>query len=127
MIKKQTIIPTILWGFLILVLTLKPSNPKHQGLFNVIYIDKIAHFSFWAMWYLVFHFSYAKFLNDNETSRTTSNRSKFVVFAIVFGGIIELLQLKLNWGRSAEWLDLIADSLGVIVPYTVLLVFRKSK
>ena len=40
---------------------------------------------------------------------------KFAICAIIVGGAIELLQLHLNWGRSAEWLDFLADTLGIVL------------
>lgn len=35
--------------------------------------------------------------------------------AVSFGGLIELLQGAMGWGRDAEWLDAWANLLGVLV------------
>ena len=90
--------------------------------------DKIAHFGFWALWYVIFHFT---FLVHQKKSTLVNNNQDFSVFhvnrfalelkfmglAIFIGGIIEVLQYQLNWGRSAEWMDLLCDSLGVIAVF----------
>lgn len=33
---------------------------------------------------------------------------------VLFGGLIEIAQALLGWGRTAEWLDLLADAAGVL-------------
>jgi hypothetical protein len=33
---------------------------------------------------------------------------------IILGALIEIAQHQLNWGREAEWLDLVADASGVL-------------
>jgi VanZ family protein len=37
------------------------------------------------------------------------------VVLIAYGGLIELAQGWLQWGRQAEWLDLRADAFGVVI------------
>ena len=37
-----------------------------------------------------------------------------VCFAVLYGGLIEILQLVLQTGRSAEWWDLVADTVGSV-------------
>ena len=124
MFKNNNKIPTILWGFFILYLTLRPKSGSTSELpewIERLHPDKIAHFVFWAIWAVIFHITYFKnkyqSLNANQFSQKDLHKSqlKFAVCAILMGAAIELLQLYLNWGRSAEWLDLLADSLGVVV------------
>jgi VanZ family protein len=45
---------------------------------------------------------------------------------IVFGGAIEVAQYLMPYGRSAEWLDLAADGLGIVVGLAVSLAIRRS-
>jgi VanZ family protein len=33
---------------------------------------------------------------------------------IVIGGLVEIFQYHLQWGREAEWADLAADAAGVL-------------
>lgn len=118
MLKKQTLIPAFLWGFFILYLTLKPksSEDSHFPLWlTELHPDKIAHFVFWGCWYLIYHVTYLKYISISEQYEARRKEQFiFIVIAFFIGGLVEILQLKLNWGRSAEWLDLIADCAGVI-------------
>jgi hypothetical protein len=125
MFKKQSIIPAVLWGFFILYLTLKPKSGDDSHFpawLSLLHPDKIAHFGFWGLWYIVYHATYLKYISNAGDSTIKRNKQViFVAVAIVVGGMIELLQLKSNWGRSAEWLDLFADSSGV---FTAFLFYR---
>ena len=117
MLKKQSIIPAVLWGFFILYLTIKPksANDFHSPIWlKDFHPDKIAHFGFWALWYAIYHFTYLKqFPISTQTKVKSKQQRIFIVIAILFGATIEILQFTLKWGRSADWLDLIADSSGV--------------
>jgi len=131
MLKLNRKIPTILWGFFILYLTLKPKlshgNNFPKWLEN-LHPDKIAHFGFWALWYFIFHYTFIM-KQDQRKSQiedSTLQHSHFYLFkreysfiamSIFCGAIIEVLQFWLNWGRSAEWLDLLCDSLGVLAVF----------
>jgi VanZ family protein len=81
--------------------------------------DKIAHFVFWGIWAVIFQFTYLnkKIHSFIQFSQKDLQKSqlKFAICAILVGGAIELLQFHLNWGRSAEWLDFVADTLGVVL------------
>lgn len=131
MLKLNKKIPTILWGFFILYLTLRPKS-SHGSLFpewlEKLHPDKIAHFGFWALWYVIFHFTFL--VHQKKSTLVYKNQDfsvfhvnrfalelKFMGLAIFIGGIIEVLQYQLNWGRSAEWMDLLCDSLGVIAVF----------
>jgi len=117
MFKKQNIIPAVLWGFFILYLTLKPKfgDDSHFPAWLIeLHPDKIAHFVFWGIWYGIYYVTYLKYFpNAKNASDRTKKQRLFIVVAIVIGAFIEILQLSLNSGRSAEWLDLLADSSGV--------------
>ncbi len=43
----------------------------------------------------------------------------YLVATILFGGVIELLQLVMNVGRGAEWPDFAADCIGALVAYII--------
>ena len=45
---------------------------------------------------------------------------------LVFGGAIEVAQYLMPYGRSAEWADLAADGLGVVLAALVSLAIRES-
>lgn len=41
----------------------------------------------------------------------------FAAISVAFGGLVELFQMAMDNGRSADFLDLIADIVGVLVAY----------
>jgi VanZ family protein len=45
---------------------------------------------------------------------------------LAFGGAIEIAQYLLPYGRSAEWLDLAADGVGIVAGWLVSVPFRES-
>lgn len=96
-----SVYPTLLWTLTILVLCSMPS--EHIPLSESI-SDKIAHFavfglwSFLALWY-------------------KSNYLKIGILGVAFGLLIECIQKSLpeSFHRSFDLLDLVADSIGVIL------------
>ena len=119
-----------MWGFIILYLTIAPrSHPETPLLFQwmgKVKIDKIAHFVFWGLWYVIYHITFVKQAQGiPEKSDRNKLQMRFLIFAVIFGIGIEILQLKLNWGRSAELLDILADSLGVLTAYALFKLFKQ--
>lgn len=54
-----------------------------------------------------------------------SQRPWFMLIALlVYGGIIELLQVATGW-RYGEWLDFLADGIGVLIGATIWLLVRR--
>ena len=48
---------------------------------------------------------------------STRRRWAILVFALAFGGLIEVLQATLPFGRDGEWGDFFADTIGVATAY----------
>lgn len=48
-----------------------------------------------------------------------------IIVPIIYGGIIEIVQYKYFPGRSGDWYDLLADTLGVLSSIPLSLWFRK--
>jgi len=134
MYKLIKLIPTILWGFFILILTLNPKSNSVSSLplwLENLHPDKIAHFVFWAIWFVIYDLTVlSKESAIVNRSATNYNGLKaeykafyFILIASLVGAIVEILQWKLAWGRSAEWMDLLCDFLGLLFTY---LLFRRS-
>jgi VanZ family protein len=45
---------------------------------------------------------------------------------LAFGGAIEIAQYLMPYGRSAEWMDLAADGVGIVAGWLVSAPFRES-
>ncbi len=92
-----------LLGWAFVVLTVNDSLETHPPAVFELASDKLVHFLGYfalAMWF----------------AGVTRARRYPVVGAmlIALGGLLEILQGLMHNGRQAEWLDLLADSLGVI-------------
>lgn len=130
---KFSLIPAVTWGFLILYLTLRPKSDADilslPSWLKVLPIDKVAHFGFWGIWFLLYGKFYLKrneYANDNPRKTIDGHfrkeRNYGIAVMIIVGGLVEVAQYLLKWGREAELADLVADIIGVLA---AALLFRK--
>ena len=99
---------------LIWVLSLAPYFPE-TPLDDVVFIDKWTHLVMYGGTCTVIWWEYLR-------HHDILNRSKLLltlVGMILLGGVMELLQAYCTTTRSGEWLDLWADSIGVLLGYIV--------
>jgi VanZ family protein len=100
----------LLWATLVFVLCALPSSAFPDiRLFAFPHADKVVHlFLFFVMSFL---------LRAGISARTGCNLARATLITILacitYGGIIEILQGAL-FHRGAEWLDLLADTIGAI-------------
>ncbi len=114
---------SIAWGSLIFYLTVL-STPKvnpDSWLRLIPFVDKWVHLS------LFFVFNFILFL---EQKKTNENNSFYylasIILGIVYGGLIELFQAFFTTNRSAEYLDWLADIVGVLLAYLIFKYLFKS-
>lgn len=99
---------------LIWVLSLAPYFPE-TPLDDVVFIDKWTHLVMYSGTCTVIWWEYLR-------HHDILNRSKLLltlVGMILLGGVMELLQAYCTTTRSGEWLDFLADSIGVLLGYIV--------
>lgn len=105
---KSAILPLLLsitWGAVILCLSLISSPPDIPG---VLGWDKLLHAgAYGLLTLLVAPVFFTYYRNRLRTYFLTG------LVCILYGGMVEVLQLLANTGRTAEWWDLFADALGV--------------
>ena len=135
---------TFIYCLIVLILSVLPSSsfPKTE----ITNIDKIVHF---LMYFLMVGVMFlddllaknARHFDQREKSRANKNRFLplvemtekkllyFFFFSIIFGAIIEIIQHFLP-SRSAEWYDLLSNSLGagcaIITIYVLYSIFLKK-
>jgi glycopeptide antibiotics resistance protein len=92
----------------IFILCTIPSSGLPQG------NDKMAHFVAFGVWAFFWLFSYKK-------------AKKTIVLGILFGIFIECWQyiLPKSFHRGFEWLDMLADAIGVFIGVGIALFFQK--
>ena len=78
---------------------------------SVVVSDKWIHFVFYAI------FSFLLFLSSlSNTKRSTYrvNRRAYVFLTgAIFGGFVEIIQHLIIRGRQGEWMDILANCLGM--------------
>jgi VanZ family protein len=115
------LVPLVLlaWTAMVAYLTLSPSDFLPES--NLLGYDKLGHFGMFGGWtgliglYLVFY-------------RQQSTISLWTIWAVGIGFslLIELAQWGLPLGRSAEWADMLANTVGCTVASGIIMLLRKS-
>ena len=101
----------VLWALIILWLSLTPSPPHLPGKMGW---DKLLHAgSYGLLTLLIAQFLLYLSLNLRRAGWQA------VSIAVCYGALLEVLQLLLQMGRTAEWWDLIANAVGAFLAYLV--------
>ena len=115
----SSIYPSLIWCLIILVGSILPSS-NIQG---VEISDKLIHFVFYAV------FSFFLFLLSHNVSfglNTLIKKWTFVItIGTLLGFIIEWIQYALIPSRLGEWLDLLANSIGLITMLIFIYLFKR--
>ncbi|MCK4535691.1 MAG: VanZ family protein [Desulfuromonadales bacterium] len=106
----------LIWCALILWLSLDPSPPRLPGIFGW---DKLLH----ALAYGLLALLVARVLVCLCNGQNHGAWWQAWLVATLFGLLLEVLQMTMHNGRTAEWGDLLADALGALV---VCVLFRHA-
>ena len=87
-------------------------NPPQTRLDPITGIDKIAHICMYGGLELVIWIEY---LRHHDNLDFIKLLLLGIISPIMLGGLMEIAQMKLTQGRSGEWADLLADSIGVLL------------
>ena len=101
----------VLWALIILWLSLTPSPPQLPG---VLGWDKLLHAGSYGL--LTLLIAQYLLLLSVKLGKTGWQA---VLPAVCYGALLEVLQLLLHTGRTAEWWDLAADAVGAFIAYLV--------
>lgn len=88
---------------------------------TIPHFDKIVHFLMYFTLAFVFMFEY--YIHHHKT---ISNISKILILPLIYGGIMELLQLILTTYRSGNWWDMIANTSGIIAAFFAVKILRNN-
>lgn len=95
----------------IIILSLAPI-PDVPQLASINLFDKWTHFIMYAGLCLVIWWEYLRQHRTTDWRRVSIGA---ILLPIILGGLMELGQTHLTTCRSGEWLDFIADSVGVLL------------
>lgn len=111
------------------ILFLSLFNPPKTRLDDISNIDKLAHVCMYGGLELVIWIEY---LRHHENLNWVKILFFGIIAPIALGGLMEIAQMKLTQGRSGEWADFIADSIGVLIGaaigyFAIQTIFKKKK
>lgn len=100
---------SIIIGLLITWLSLSGSKTMVPGrMLDIPYIDKIGHFAMYAF------FSAILLLDSCRWQLNRSFIYPLILIPLIFGAIMEIMQMTLTTSRKAETFDLLANVGGVL-------------
>jgi VanZ family protein len=121
---RYTLLPLII-GLLIFIGTcLIPSDQVPEMPAGIPW-DKIVHFGMFFLLSAVSLYDYYKFHNNNP--RLIRWLFWGFLVPVIYGGIIELLQMNFFSSRSAELVDWIADVLGSLFATILAIIFLRRR
>ena len=103
----------IIWAIILLWLSLTSSPPQLPG---VLGWDKLLHAGAYGLLTVLIAQLLVYLFFDSGKFWWRAGLA-----AIAYGGLLEILQLLAQTGRTAEWWDLCADAFGAFIAY---LIFR---
>ncbi len=116
--------PAILWAlFILLMCGLDLSSVSHKSIFFPGF-DKLTHCGFFFV--LVVFWCSGLIRQQFNPMISYKEVLTITVVAVLYGGLIELLQLWVFTWRSAEWNDLFADTVGASMAAFSVMVTIKS-
>ena len=111
------------WTVFITVLCLvNSSSLKSMDVIELSGKDKIAHASF----YFVFSIAWILFFK-NRYGNSTKIRLSVFFLAVIYGGLIEIVQYLFTSERSAEMMDALANAAGSAFAIACIWLYNKIK
>lgn len=109
----------VVWGLLILGLTLLPAPAVPSlGILGRYHIDKLVHAFLFAVFFLLLFRAFRKQAGASVQRRQALQLS--ILIAVVYGALTEVLQEVTGGGRSGDPLDFLADTVGVLLATALL-------
>ncbi|MDB5235807.1 MAG: hypothetical protein JWR44_2800 [Hymenobacter sp.] len=99
------------WAAVVLVLTLTPANEMPRTpVWELLSFDTAAHAGVFAVLAGLSWFSLRRQVRWLRLARHAG--LAVLLGSVLFGGLIEMLQMTMHLGRHGEWTDLVSDSIG---------------
>ncbi|MBK8806529.1 MAG: VanZ family protein [Bacteroidales bacterium] len=98
-----------------------PDAPKLK-IFSLPHFDKVVHF----IMYLVLSIAIIRFFRKRNDIHKHLFPKVFIL-AVTYGGLMEILQHYCTQNRQADWLDMLANTLGVISGYFLMKIIFQNK
>ena len=113
---------SILLAIVIAMLSLVPSSSMpDSSLFSIKFLDKIVHFSMYAL------FGFVALLESRCKGQCVQFHLFLCVSIFIMSAVIEVLQATVVATRAAEWFDLLANFSGLVAGYIAFRIFRSLR
>jgi VanZ family protein len=110
--KIRYFLPSFIWAAIIIFLSLTPSNEMPEmNIWAFLSFDKLAHGFFYALLALQLIIAFKK-QNYNYALKYRAVLSAFII-SLICGFLTEIMQYFMFAGRTADYLDIIANIIGV--------------
>jgi glycopeptide antibiotics resistance protein len=113
--------PALAWGFLIIYLSLAPVQDLDPG-WELNVSDKLVHGVLYFTWVVLLYFGTSRAYQKPVSRR---KMAFYWAFAIASGVGLEFLQGVMNFGRSADALDALANTGGAVIAIVVSRILHK--
>jgi VanZ family protein len=111
---------SIIIGLLILWLSLTGSNiPVPGRMLDIPYLDKLGHLGMYAV------FSTVLLLDSCRWKVDHAFRYLILLIPLIFGALMEILQMTITTTRKAEELDLMANIVGISAGVVLALIVKR--
>lgn len=112
--------PGMSWAFLIFILsTISPGVLHLPSFWDLFSLDKAAHATCYGILVLLLSIGFRK--QEQLKFALLHPGGTAVVFAIIYGGAIELYQGCVLTNRTADWVDFIANCIGSFIGMRIFL------
>jgi len=111
---------SIIIGIMILWLSLSENDAINPGnIFNIPNADKAGHFVAYMF------FSAVLMLDSGRWQRTMRFKYQLLIIPVLLGALMELFQRLLTQMRQADWVDMIADLVGIFFGLMIAIAAKK--
>lgn len=122
--KRLSGIAAVAWTLVITVLCLISSNAFSDiATFKIPHKDKYVHFFFYFVFTLLWYF----FIKDRMAVSRKKVRVIIFIIAFSYGIVIEILQKFIAHNRSADVMDVLANTLGSAMAVLFVWLFERNK
>lgn len=114
-LESKRFIPAIIWFLIVLVLLFLPGSdlPKVDDWFNMIHFDKWVHIGIFSV--LAFLFMFPIIRSSLSATAKWHWVIRIALATSIWGLTSEVIQKYFIPGRSFDWFDWTADSIGAIL------------
>jgi VanZ family protein len=122
----KSYLPAVVWLIISAVLLALPGNDLPHGDFlNIPFFDKYVHLGMFLLLTVLFCYP---LVNSGLEKRTIRSRFiKITVLAILYGVMMEYVQLYLVYGRSFDVMDIVFDAIGSLAGYLAITWYYHKK